>query len=297
MKVVRAIKIIAFIVAIIALLVTAAGNFFIAKDAIDYKDQSIDVAAVKAALDEYEFKLSSLKTPFKTASAEEEVDETGAFADITDEDLANEEDAFFPGEEVDPDYVEPSDEEPVEEEPEESYELANDLPTDGGAYALEAAHGNAVIGLMKAANWFWTDKVATETEFKGSAVFGDPNPDFTVNALLTIAFGCIVLAFILHLISKNVKKTFYGILLMILGFIIFVVLFALGIVIGNCVSLFDASLLSDDLGFVRICIVAGFTFLAVLFGLPYVRCGSRQMKIKDLKNRIKKLRAKKKMAD
>ncbi len=301
MKVVRVIKVIAFIVAIIALLVTAAGNFFILKDACDYK--GIDVATVKANLDEYDFKFSSL---FKKAEAEEEGE---AGVPETDED-----DAFFPGE-ADPDYVEPSDEEPAGEETEESaedyeesYEEANDLPLDDGSYDLSAAHSNPIIGLMKAANWTWTDKKATEFKFENMEnykdggiasylnivwQFGDPNVDFTVNALLTISFGCIVLAFILHLISKNVKKTFYGILLMILGFIIFAVNFVLGNVLGNCVSIMDSTLASYDLGALRIYIIAAFTFLAVLFGLPYIRCGSRQMKIKALKARLKKIRAKK----
>ena len=281
MKVVRVIKIIAFIVAIITLLVSAAGNFFIVKDAVQYQDQGVDVAYVKECLNNFEFEWSSLKSPF-TASAEEEgtepapegTEEPDAEPVPTEDEVISQEDndAFFA------DVVDEVIEEPSEEE---AYHLGD--------------HCSAVLGLMKLANISWNDKKATELFEKADlGIFGGNNPDFTVNAFLTISFGCIVLAFILHLISKNVRKTFWGIVLMILGFIIFVFNFVLGNVLGNSVSLADASLESTDLTLARIVIIAFFTFIAVLFGLPYVRCGSRQMKNKELKNRIKKLRAKKK---
>lgn len=286
MKVVRVIKIIAFVVAVITLLVSAAGNFFIVKDAVQYRDQGVDVAYVKECLNNCEFQWSSLKSPF-TASAEEE------------------------GTELAPEGTKEPDAEPVAEpapaEDEVTSQEDNDAffadviedevinePAEETAYTVDS-HCSAVLGLMKLANIDWTDKKATELFEKADlGIFGGNNPDFTVNAFLTISFGCIVLAFILHLISKNVRKTFWGIMLMILGFIIFVFNFVLGNVLGNSVSLADASLESNDLALVRIFIIAFFTFIAVLFGLPYVRCGSRQMKIKELKTRIKKLRAKKK---
>lgn len=319
MKAVRIIKVIVFVIAIISLLLSATGNFFIVKDAFDYKDQGIDVAEVKAQLDSYEYKVSSLFKASAEGNGEEPAEdpavpgdeEIPADEETSDEDALtqDENDAFFgdteddgkdetfDGEEVPAELPAEEDIVPVDDGEEEPYYVGN--------------HKNFVIGLMKLANWDWTDKVATEFKFENMKnyqddgicailnivwQFGEPNVDFTVNGLLAISFLGITLAFILHLISKNVKKTFWGIVLMILGYIIFVINFVLGIVLGNCLSITDGSLTSYDLSMVRIFLVTGFTFLAVLLGLGYVRCGSRQMKIKDLKNRIKKLRAKKKAA-
>ncbi|MBR4236615.1 MAG: hypothetical protein IKR85_11240 [Clostridia bacterium] len=257
MKAIRAIKIIAFIAAIIMLLVATAGNVFIVKDKYDDK---VSVADIQAELDSYDFKIKSLFKPLATANAEAETAE--APAENTDEATPSETPANT--------FI---DESKVRPENEAS-----------GEYSI-SKHSNLVAALMKAGN------AKTELKFlngKNIPLVDTTCETFTVSTWLMISYLCLTFAFILHLISKKCHKTFYGILLMILGYLFFTAVLCCGQVAGNILSKFAESLLGDDLACARIYTIAGFTVFAILFGLPYVRCGSRQMTIKHLKSRLRK---------
>ena len=257
MKAVRIIKVIAFVVAIISLLLAASGNFFIIKDTFDYED--VTVSEVKDQLDKYDFNISSLTDPFSKASAEGEFE---AEEEATDE--------GFEAEETVEEAVEETVEEPATEE--------------AAAYSV-SDHENVIVALMTAGAHDVTidplSNIKCVTEFIGEY-------EFSINLYMLIFFIAITLAFILHLISKKRRKTVYGILLMVLGYIIFLIEFALGYAFATGINVVKDSFEAIPLDAARIYIIAFFTFKALLFGVPYVRCGSRQMHVKYLKARLKK---------
>ena len=256
MKVIRVIKIIVLIASIIALLVPCAGNFFIMRDACKYQEQGLTPDEVHAELDNYDFAIRDLFS----AKAEGE-DTADAPADTEDK-------ADVPA--VVEDAPAPADQAAAPE----------DEPQDDGEYSV-AKHNNIIIGLMKAAN------AKTELSFmKGLERFGESDLTFrdgvfTVNTWIMIAFCGFVLFFLLHLISKK-HKTFWGLILMIFGFLIFVCLFFIGYIVANLdMNVKDVS--TWRLYAVGIVGIAGF-----IFGLGWMRCGARQMRCHWLKRRRSK---------
>ncbi|MBR5257642.1 MAG: hypothetical protein IKV51_01700, partial [Clostridia bacterium] len=112
---------------------------------------------------------------------------------------------------------------------------------------------------------------------------------FYVNTWVLVAAACLFVASILHFISKKIgkkgkgKKTFWGVLLMVIGCILFYAIFALGQVIAN----FDPLTFSDKAAF-RIYVVAGSIIIAAVAYLAFDRLGVRNMQVKGLKRRLAK---------
>ena len=217
------------------------------------KNDSLTMAEIKTALADYDFKLSSLSNPFGKASAEEA-------------------DNVVPETETET-VVEPA-EPTVPEEPAEEV----------SAYKVED-HANAVIGVMKYGS--------AEIELKFLNNLFKLNEVYVVNWCLIVFYGSMFIAFIMHIISKKCRKTFYGILMNIIGFIFFTGSIFVGIFVAAAWSnLFqgfeniDSTLLS--FGFVTCGIIHAF-----LLGLPVYRIGSRSMQTRALKRENRKLRSKK----
>lgn len=107
-----------------------------------------------------------------------------------------------------------------------------------------------------------------------------------INLSILVGYVALVLAFILHMITKR-SKSFYGYILMIVGFILYAGLIALGYYAGAyCITNFETTLVGNDIVFIRACvIIAGFA-LATIVGVPYYRLGVRQIANKTYKKRI-----------
>ncbi len=107
-----------------------------------------------------------------------------------------------------------------------------------------------------------------------------------VNLSILVGYVALVVAFILHIITKR-SKSFYGYVLMIVGFILYAGLIALGYYAGAYyITNFESTLAAYDMVFVRACvIIAGFV-LATIVGVPYYRLGIRQIANKSYKKRI-----------
>jgi hypothetical protein len=253
MKVLRVIKVIILIAAIIALLVPCAGKFFIMRDACKYQDQGLTPDEVHSELDNYDFAVRDL------FSAKAEGEGEGEAQENQDTPAVQPEATAAPA--------------PVDE--------PQDEPADDGEYSL-ANHNNIIIGLMKAAN------AKTELKFMSDFDFGE-NTDlafrdgrFTVNTWVMIAFCGFVLFFLLHLISKK-HKTLWGLLLMLFGFLIFVCLFAAGYILANL----DIAT-CKDVSTWRLYTVGCVGLAGFIFGLGWMRCGARQMRCHWLKKRRSK---------
>ena len=267
MKVVRVIKVIVLIAAILSLLVSAAGNFFILKDACD---NDITAQEVHEQLDAYDFKIGSI---FK-ASAEETEGDTEADTEQADEP----ETQTVPAD----DFTEQTRQDDTANEP--AVPAFTEQEVADGSYKV-GGHMGLVNGLMKAANARMSLGFLKDTSFDlckfgkvGMRADEEGKPAFEVNLFLFISVACFTVAFILHLISKNRKKTIWGIIMMLFGFILFAAFYCLGQVLANI----DINALSkveiEDFAAYRIYVVAGCTFLGCLVGLGYLRCGSRAMK-------------------
>lgn len=270
MKALRAIKIILFIAAIVCLLVSATGNFFILKDACD---NEVTAQEVHEALDNYEFKIGSL---FK-GKAEGAADDSAA-ADTADSDVTA------------PTTDEANPSETVNETVNETENAAEEVPE--GAYKA-GDHIGIINGLMKAGNArinlsFLKDIKIDLCKFGAVTMRDAEKPVFEVNLWLAISFVALTLTFILHLFTKHRRKTFWGIILMIFGYILFTAFFALGQLLANA----DINVLSktavEDFASYRIYVVCACCVLGCLIGLGYVRCGSRAMTIHTLALKLKK---------
>ena len=261
MKALRAIKIILFIAAILCLLVSACGNFFILKDACD---NEVAAQEVHEALDKYDFSIGSI---FK-GKAEETPSDAGT-------ENTSAENADTPT--VD-NAVTPPDDEAAAAETET--ELVKSAYKAGG-------HMGIINGLMKAGNARINLSFLKDLKFDlckfgeigmRPAAADNSEPAFEVNLLLAIAFAALTLAFILHLFTKNRRKNVWGILMMVLGYILFTAFFALGQLLANIDI--NALLKTEvtDFAAYRIYVVCGCTLLGLIVGLGYIRCGARAMK-------------------
>ncbi|MBQ3669328.1 MAG: hypothetical protein II920_08915 [Clostridia bacterium] len=260
MKVVRVIKVIVLVAAIISLLVTCAGNFFILKDACD---NSISAEEVHAALDAYEFKLGSI---FSKASAEG--DENGN--EPAGEPEAQNDETEQTGDTAGDEFVSPA--------------FAAQDAKDNAYQA--GKHLGIINGLMKAGNARIKLSFLNDISFNLGEKFGkigmrgdeEGKPVFEVNLWLCISVLCFTVAFILHVISKKRRKTVWSVLMMLFGYILFLAFYGLGQILANI----DINALSkvaiEDFTAYRIYVVTGCTFLGFLLGLGYYRCGSRATK-------------------
>ncbi|MCR4577881.1 MAG: hypothetical protein K5784_08250 [Clostridiales bacterium] len=284
MKALRIIKIILLIATIVALAVPAAGSVFILRDKCKYSEQLLTADEISQKLDAYEFKLGSL---FSAKGEGEDVPPADEPADdIGDpEDEVNWDDNGTTGENV----TEPSGEPAETDTTGEWSDIAPDTPVLPAEYSLES-HNNIVLGLMKAANakinLSFLDDLSVNID---NTDYANENGKFFVNTWVLVGAGCLFIASILHFISKKIgkkgkgKKTFWGVVLMIIGFILFYAIFALGQVIAN----FNPLAFFDKAAF-RIYAVAGFTCAAAVIYLVFDRLGVRAMQVKNLKHRLAK---------
>ncbi len=287
MKALRIIKIILLIATIVALAVPAAGSVFILRDKCKYSDQLLTADEISQKLDEYEFKIGSL---FSAKGEGEDVPPAGEIPGEIGDVIPDSD------EEVNWDEAEPTTEAVTEPSGDPDTldgwgEIAPDVDVLPAEYSLES-HNNIVLGLMKAANakisLSFLDKLSVtidNIEFTNNSDDGK----FYVNTWVFIAAICLFVASILHFISKKIgkkgkgRKTFWGVLLMIIGCILFYAIFALGQVTAN----FNPLGFFDKAAF-RIYAVAGFTFVAAVIYLVFDRLGVRAMQVKNLKRRLAK---------
>ena len=285
MKALRIIKIILLIATIVALAVPAAGSVFILRDKCKYSEQLLTADEISQKLDEYEFKIGSL---FSAKGEGEDVPPAGEIpGEIADE---------IPDfdEEVNWDETEPNSEAVTEPSGDPDTldgwgEIAPDVDVLPAEYSLES-HNNIVLGLMKAANaktnLSFLDDLSVTVD---NTDYANENGKFYVNTWVLVGAGCLLIASLLHFISKKIgkkgkgRKTFWGVLLMIIGCILFYAIFALGQVIAN----FNPLGFFDKAAF-RIYAVAGFSFAAAIIYLVFDRLGVRAMQVKNLKHRLAK---------
>ena len=290
MKAVRIIKIILLIATIVALAVPAAGSVFILRDKCKYADQLLTADEISQKLDEYEFKLGSLFS----AKGEGEDDTAGEPTDDLTDDFADGQDNGGWDEIGDDDapVEEPSGEPETDVGADDDWSdvvTGDDIPVQEAEYSLDS-HNNIVLGLMKAANakinLSFLDGLSVNLD---NNEYANEDGKFYVNTWVLVAAACLFVASILHFISKKIgkkgkgKKTFWGVLLMVIGCIVFYAIFALGQVVAN----FNPLAFFDKAAF-RIYAVAGFTFLAAIIYLVFDRLGVRTMQVKGLKRRLAK---------
>ena len=255
MKAFRAIKIILLIVAILCLLVSCAGNFFILKDACD---NNIEAEEVHKALDSYEFKIGSI---FKGKAEGEATDDTTDPADTNDETIAD------TGET----QVETAE---TVEETADGYKAGSHIGIVNGLMKA----GNARIKLSFLKNIKFDLCKAGTVGMRATAEGEDAEPVFEINLWAGIAFVALTLAFIIHLFTKNRRKNLWGILLMIFGYILFAAFFAAGNVLANLdINQLVKTEITDFAAY-RIYVVCGCTVIGGLMGLGFIRCGARTMK-------------------
>jgi hypothetical protein len=288
MKALRIIKIILLIATIVALAVPAAGSVFILRDKCKYSEQLLSADEISQKLDAYEFKIGSL---FSAKGEGEDVPALGETADeIADEIGDFDEEVSWDDDETTGETVtEPSDEPEDTDISGDWSDIAPDTPVLPAEYSLES-HNNIVLGLMKAANakinLSFLDDLSVNID---NTDYANENGKFYVNIWVLVGAGCLLIASILHFISKKIgkkgkgKKTFWGVLLMIIGCILFYAIFALGQVIAN----FNPLAFFDKAAF-RIYAVAGFTCAAAVIYLVFDRLGVRAMQVKNLKRRLAK---------
>ncbi|MBR3927985.1 MAG: hypothetical protein IKJ65_03150 [Clostridia bacterium] len=115
---------------------------------------------------------------------------------------------------------------------------------------------------------------------------------FKINLSILVGYIALFVAFILHIITKR-TKTFYGCILMIVGYIFYAGLIALGYYAGAYyIGTFEATFVSNDIAFYRTCTIIGGFALATIVGVPYYRLGIRQIANKTYKKRIDNYRKK-----
>ncbi len=271
MKAIRAIKIILLVAAILCLLCTAVGNFFVLKDACD---NGISAQEVHDKFEDYEFSFGKL---FKAKAEQGEGTVPGDDASEADaETAAPAEDA----ENTQSDALEIAD---------EGYKAGNHLGVLSSVMKL--ASGRMHFGFLDDLSFDLckagivgirgeevTTQAADPENPENTVATTEIKPAFEVNTVLLIGVGCLTLAFILHLFTKNRRKTVWGILLMLFGYILFLGFFAFGQVLANIDINQLVKTPVEDFAAYRIYVVTGSMVLGGLMGLGFVRCGSRAMK-------------------
>lgn len=300
MKACRVIKIIAFVLALLILAVAVAGNALVIKDAVKYNDDGRTVCSVKDCylaaiytsdsdvsvssiindLKDAEFKLLPDKTP--AAESDDVKLETASMVnttenEVTDDVISEASEAAEATEASDVTAAPEATEEPV------AVEVATECePADVKDYSLSNYH-YLLVTMMKAATHRIDVKFLSEmSEFKE---YG-----FTVNTCLVISLGLLFVCFILHCISKNVRKTVWGLILMLVGYVMFMAFTLAGQYAANCSFNLFSSWDQYDQNTIRILLVAAFMAIGFIFGIAYYRCGSRQMVMKALKQEVRKLK-------
>ena len=263
MKAVRVIRTIAFVVAVIALLVAAAGNFFIVKDTMKL---DVSVATIRETLDNVDISFDALLgkvSVLPKAEAEEFTEPEGEPEE---------------GEALEAPVV--TEEVPAEEPVEEPAEEPTEEPAE--VFVPYKDGNDYLFMLMKVAD------MRVELPFLNCLMLSGEG--YTMNLCIMVGFIALTLAFLLHLIGKK-HATFWGIILMLIGYIIFVAFFGIGQIGANNIATFADSLQGDDIELYAIFARAAFLVLGLFLGLGYFRCGARQMRIVRLKKRLRKQHA------
>jgi len=296
MKACRVIKIIAFIIALLLTAVAVAGNVLIIRDScVYYTDAESDTkVSVQTILDDLQGQKFRILPASANAEGEASVSVDNApEIEISTDPTASPEATTAPTETPSATFEAAATEQPVESaEPTETAETVEAAEVTKKVYNI-SNHHYLLISLMKAGSErvsLGFLKCLNDVKVFGAKILSDV--DYSVNLCALIAFCLFFVAFILHLFSKNVTKTFYGILLMILGYLLFVVFVFAGVVISSKVYQLCQTLEAYHKYLARLYTATAFIAIGVLFGLPYFRCGSRQMKMKEMKEKIKKLRRK-----
>lgn len=284
MKVVRVIKVLCFILALITLAVAVAGNVFIIRDTYLY---DVNAADVKKALDENDFEFKELFSDPFTAQAEE--------ADEGEDDF----------DELESDDDEIINEAPVTAEPTIEEDVEDD-PASESDYSLSKYHCKAVIALMEAGSYqipeytyddlgkpddmFFINKIHVESENDNinlvCSTINKVADNFSMNLWMLISYGLLTLSFILHLISKK-HQSFGGVLLMLFGYIIFLLFSAFGIFLAN-MDYLGTSFESLDFYSLRIYAFASQAILGAILGLGFYKSGSKSGTIRFLKKRLRR---------
>lgn len=106
-----------------------------------------------------------------------------------------------------------------------------------------------------------------------------------INLSILVAYIALFVAFILHIITKH-NKSFYGYVLMFIGYILFAGIFLIGYYAATILGFLDISMKGDDMQLIRTYTIIGVFAFAALLGLPYYRLGVRQIANKTYKKRI-----------
>lgn len=283
MTILRVLKWFFFIVFILAIALCGVGNYFVCADmGLCTKDDgdNVKMLDIKKALEERD----ALKDLFTFGGEAESPDDE---ADPSPTTAVSGAVSLRPGDStqpstpteptVAPDYT-PAVSQPDESEPESGYNLDK--------------HGNFVIALMKygtlstSIDWLLPDSVKDTNEADQQSSREEAMKYSGVNVALCAAYCSLFLAFLFHLITKR-YKTFYGTLLMILGYLLFAAVIAGGYY--GCmyaINKFSATFTSDDYPFYQAMIITCCLALGTLIGLPIYSCGVRQITNRRLKNRL-----------
>lgn len=259
MKALRVLKWLSFVVFILSMVLAIAGHGFVMYEMNimdDDKADNILMDEIKDALKD----AKPLDNLFGGAKAEETADEGTAAPAETGEDT--------PADEITP-LV------PAENEP------AAETKDDSAAYSVEGKN-NIIVAVMKYGT------MSIELPWLAKLIKID---SFEIVLTMLIAYVALFITVLFHVISKS-YKTFYGLLLMIVGYLFFAVIVAGGYYFANgFLKTIGAALEGDDWTLIRTVLIAMFFALGSLIGLPIYSCGIRQMTIKRLKRRLQRRNA------
>ncbi len=158
----------------------------------------------------------------------------------------------------------------------EAAPIVNETAPAASAYSCEDVN-EIIVHVMKYGSYQiemgWFNKLLKVESFK-------------INLSILVGYIALFVAFILHIITKR-AKSFYGYILMIVGYVLYAGLIALGYYAGAYyIGTFESTFIGDDIALYRAyVIIAGFA-LATIIGVPYYRLGVRQISNKTLKKRI-----------
>ena len=137
-------------------------------------------------------------------------------------------------------------------------------------------HCNLLFGVMKFGTAsFAKDSFLNKLGFKY----------VSFNISMFVAMCALVLAFLMHVISKR-HKTVYGTILMIIGFLFFCAFVVLSVFVNDPVMHFQSVSETTDCARYSYLITVVLTALGTLIGLPIYSCGIRQITNKRLRRRL-----------
>lgn len=264
MKFLRVIKCISFIVFILALALCAVGHGFVLCEMnIFEKDADVkySMTEIKEELKDYNDVIKGL---FSKEDKEESKEENEATASVPNVLISSSADATADeATAIDATPVEPAVEPEKEAAPETGYTLEG--KNEYIASVMKYGCASAPFG------WI-TNNIAA---LNGSSI----------NISLFVAYTALILSFILHFISKK-EKGFYGYILMLIGFVFFFAIVALGYYFSEFIISFFTGFLTgeaDDWSLYRAAFSIFCFVLGALIGLPIYRCGVRQIANKHMK--------------